>query len=284
MLLSFWIQDTSSVVTFLSQALPLFLGSLLELGEWEVLVLFVSHLGGAEVATWAVMGGIWEVLEALTEGLGEAASIRVTYYLTEGLPVPARRLAHKVAWLSLILVLVVSSIFLMAGPNIAVTLSTDPTIQHLFTNLVGATSLANASMTFGQIHWSLAGAQGRFGLASATTLLCRWLVVLPLAAMGIFGFAWDLVAVGGAVALGYALAAGLLAYAVHASDWERWAYLVPEEEGYRDEEAMILEEGDEEEEEDPDSESLESQVPSSTVPSDAQHADPRTMMTELDLL
>lgn len=30
------------------QALPLFMGSLLELGEWEILTLLISHLGGPE--------------------------------------------------------------------------------------------------------------------------------------------------------------------------------------------------------------------------------------------
>jgi Na+-driven multidrug efflux pump len=177
------------------------------------------------VATWAMMGVIWESFAAMTEGLGEAASVRVSFYLTEGLAKEARMLAHKVAFMSLILVLGVTSIFLMAGPNIAVTLSTDHTIQHLFTDLVGATGLANISMTYAQIYWSLAGAQGRFGFASAAILLCRWLVILPVASVCVFGHQFDLISVACTVSLGYAIAACILAYAVFSSDWEHLAFL-----------------------------------------------------------
>jgi Na+-driven multidrug efflux pump len=281
------------VVAFLSQALPLFLGSLLELGEWEVLVLFVSHLGGAEVATWAVMGGIWEILEAMTEGLGEAASVRVSYYLAEGLPHDARRLAHKVAFMSLILVLGVTSIFLMAGPNIAVTLSTDYTIQHLFTNLVGATGLANVSMTFAQIYWSLAGAQGRFGLASATILLCRWLVMLPIASICIFRYRLDLVSVGCVVALGYAMAACALAYAVFSSFWAHLAYFLRDDlepmedgvDGYHDNGAILDEVDDAEEEESESSEGDESSDSSeSTILDEPKTYDDDKRAIDLDLL
>jgi Na+-driven multidrug efflux pump len=254
-------------VAFLSQALPLFLGSLLELGEWDVLVLCVSYLGGAEVATWAVMGIIWEIFQAMTEGLGEASSVRVSFYLTEGLPHDARKLAHKVVFLSMILVLLVTSIFLMLGPNLSVTLSTDNTIQHLFTDLIGATGLANISMTFAQIYWSLAGAQGRFGFASATILICRWLVILPIAFICIFGHQFDLVSVACAIAIGYAVAACTLAYAVFSSDWEQLAYFLRDDvdavgavDFYDDGAGIVDEVDDEDESSDEDDESDEDSI------------------------
>ena len=214
------------MVSFLLQAFPLFLGSLLELGEWEVLIFCVSYLGGAEVATWAMMGLIWEVFQAMTEGIGEAASVRVSFYLTEGFPKDARKLAHKVAFLSSILVLLITSVFVMAGPNIATTLSLDNTIQHLFTDLIGATAMANISMTFAQVYWSLAGAQGRFGVASATILFCRWMIMVPIASICIFGHEFDLISVAGAIAIGYAVAACVLAFVVFSSNWDQLAYLL----------------------------------------------------------
>jgi len=172
------------------------------------------------VATWAMMGVFWEAFAALTEGLGEAASVRVALYLTEGMPIDAKRLANKVSFLTVILVLLVASIFLMLGPNIAVALSTDYTLQHLFNQLVGMASLANVPTTFAQVYWSLAGAQGRFSIASGTILICRWLVILPIASISIFGYFYDLVATAGAVAVGYAVASFALACFVFRSDWE----------------------------------------------------------------
>jgi hypothetical protein len=175
----------------------------------------------SEVAVWAMMGVVWELFAALTEGLGEAASVRVSFYLAEGLPVDASRLASKVTFLTFVLALTISSIFLMAGPNIAVALTTDNTLQNLFGNLFGMTSLANVSMTFSQIYWSLAGAQGRFNMASASILACRWFLILPLASVCIFGYRFDLVAVACAMAIGYAVAASTLAMFVFQSDWEK---------------------------------------------------------------
>ena len=272
--LYFFTQNASAVTGFLLQALPMFLGSLLELGEWEVLVLFVRHLGGAEVATWAMMGVIWEIFVALTEGIGEAASVRVSFFLTEGLPDEARRLANKVAFMTFILVLGVTSIFLMAGPNIAVALTTDSTLQHLFVQLVGLTGLANVSMTFAQVYWSLAGAQGRYSLASATILFCRWLIVLPIASICIYRYFFDLRSVAGAVAVGYGVAAFTLCFFVFRSDWNAIAISLRDDdeqivEGYRSDEDGVLGHFEDE----PSSSSDEEEESSSSESSSSYHSD-----------
>lgn len=167
-----------------------------------------------------MMGVFWETFAALTEGLGEAASVRVSLYLTEGMSIDAKRLASKVSFLTFTLVLFVASIFLMAGPDIAVALTSDYTLQHLFNQLVGMVSLANVPTAFAQVYWSLAGAQGRFSLASATILICRWFIIIPISSICIFAYFYDLVAVAGAVALGYAVAAFVLACAVFRGDWQ----------------------------------------------------------------
>ena len=55
---AFSLTDTSLVFGFLAQALPLFMGSLLELGEWEILTLLISHLGGPEGKDFSGIGSI----------------------------------------------------------------------------------------------------------------------------------------------------------------------------------------------------------------------------------
>lgn len=172
------------------------------------------------VTAWAIMGAIWEIFAALTDGLGEAASVRVSYYLVEGMASDARRLSNKICCLAVVLVLFVSSLFLMFGPRISVLLTTDKVIQNLLNNLVGMTCLANSSMTLAQIYWSLAGAQGRFEFASATILFCRWFIIIPLASLVIFHYKFDTVAVAAIVAVGYAVAALILVCKVFLSDWE----------------------------------------------------------------
>jgi MatE len=172
------------------------------------------------VVTWALMGVIWDVFIALTDGIGEAALVRVSFYLGEGMPIDARRLSRKILCIASILVLIVTSSFLMLGPRLAVLLTTDSTLQHLLNNLVGMAGLANVSVTAAQVYWSLAGGQGRFELASATILFCRWFIILPLAALMVFHFHFDPIAVAGSVSLGYATAAFVLAFNLFRSDWE----------------------------------------------------------------
>lgn len=167
------------------------------------------------------MGIVWEVFEASTEGLGDAAAMRVSFFLVEGLPVEAKLISNKVIFIAAIEALCVTSIFLMAGPNIAVWLTIDSTLENLFNDLVGMTGLANIALTFAQVYWSLVGAQGRFGLASSTILGCRWLITMPLALSFVYASFYDLRAIAGSVAVGYATASAFLAHSVSQSDWEK---------------------------------------------------------------
>ena len=178
------------------------------------------------------MGMIWEIFVGLTEGLGEAASVRVSYYLSEGMPRVARRLTNKVVFLAFISVLFFTSLFLIIAPNVAVLLTDDSTLQHLFSNLVGLASVASVSMTFSQIYWSLAGAQGRFALASATILFCRWFITLPMASVCIYRYRFDLVSIAGTVAIGNAVAAFVLAFSVYRSDWSALSAQYRNEQGH----------------------------------------------------
>ncbi|KAL7577273.1 hypothetical protein ACA910_002018 [Epithemia clementina (nom. ined.)] len=229
-LLGSWsLSDRQATCTFIGTTMPLLLGSLIELREWEILLLFVRHLGGVEVAAWALMGILWEIFEASTEGLGEAAAVRVSLILAENLPDLAKQLAHKSVLLGMILSFVVTSIFLLLGRNLSVALTEDPSLQKLFNDLVGTTGLANIAMSMAQVYWSLLGSQGRFGVASSSILLCRWLFTMPLAAFFIFWGDYDVSGLGSALAMGYMTSTLLLASRLFRSDWKLFAQLAQEE-------------------------------------------------------
>lgn len=154
-----------------------------------------------------------------TEGLGESASVRVSYYLSEGFPIDAKLLSSKVAFWACVQALVVTSIFLVAGPNISESLTTDNVLKSIINDLIGLTSLANIPMTLAQVYWSLVGAQGHYAVASATILLSRWLVTMPLAAICVFGYSYDVDSLAGSVATGYATAAFALSLHIFNADW-----------------------------------------------------------------
>ena len=236
------LSDRQAAWAFVGTTMPLLLGSLIELREWEILLLFIRHLGGAEVAAWALMGIVWEIFEASTEGLGEAAAVRVSLVLSENVPDLARQLAHKSVLLGMVLSLLVTSVFLLLGLNLSVALTEDSTLQNLFNDLVGVTGLANITMSMAQVYWSLLGSQGRFGVASSSILLCRWLLTMPLAAGFIFGAEYDLRAVGSALAIGYMTSTILLTWRLFQSDWNMYAQMAKED-------AMLGEDDDEDDEE-----------------------------------
>lgn len=207
---------------------PLLLGTILEYSEWELLTIFVRHLGPAEVATWALLGAFWDVLESFTEGIGEAAANQVAFLLSVGLIERAKNLSMGVIYLAVMQALLVTSALYMSGQYLAILFTTDPTIQNLFNNTIAWIGFANVLMAFAQIAWSLVGAQGRFRLATLAIFLSRWLVSMPCAIVSIYALFLNLNAVSGSLVVGYATATSALTCIVLRSDWVRLAATLQE--------------------------------------------------------
>jgi Na+-driven multidrug efflux pump len=198
------------------------------------------------VTTWVIMGAVWELFEASADGLGGAGAMRISYYLSESQPGEARIVSLKVVFLGAIQAFSFSSIFLMLGPDLSVWLTKDLVLQNMFLDLVGMTAVANFSMTFALTCWSLVGmGQGRFGVATATIVLCRWLVVYPLAGIVVFRFRHGTSSVAGSIAVGYATAGFALACVLIRSDWKQLS-LEAREAFYPTIETGVPEIGDEE--------------------------------------
>lgn len=175
------------------------------------------------VASWVLLGTFWDFLQALTEGIGEAAANQVAFLLSVGQPQMAKELSYSAVYISCIQSLIVTSALLMSGQYLAVLFTTDPTIQHLVNNAFAMLSVANIAMAFSQINWSLVGAQGRFRLATLVVFYARWLVTMPVAAISIFAFSLNLNAVSGALVVGYSTASCALSFILLSSDWGRLA-------------------------------------------------------------
>lgn len=205
---------------------PLLLGTILEYGEWNLLTLFVRHLGTAEVAAWALLGAFWDFFEALTEGIGEAAANQVTYLLSVGRVECAKKLSYGAIYMAVTQSVLVTSALYMSGQYLAVLFSCNPAIQHMMNNSIILIGLANVIMAFSQIAWSLIGAQGRFRLATFVIFFSRWMVTMPCALVCIYVFGFDLNAVSGSLVVGYATACCALTVIVLRSDWDRLAPLM----------------------------------------------------------
>ena len=126
------------------------------------------------VATWALLGTVWDVLEALTEGIGEASAIQIAFLLAAAQPERAKKLSYTVIYLAVIQALMVTSGLYMAGRYLTVLISPDPTIQHLTNESLALIGLANVTMAFSRVSWSIIGSQGRFRLATCVLFVTRY--------------------------------------------------------------------------------------------------------------
>ena len=116
-------------------ALPLAFGALMAYAEWEILTIFAVSLGPAEVATWAVMGFVWDLFESTTEAAGDASEIRVSYHLGKGHPSKAKLARFKSMLFGAILSILMSVIFIGMTDVLPSMLTRDATIQYMLAEL-----------------------------------------------------------------------------------------------------------------------------------------------------
>eukprot|EP00542_Grammatophora_oceanica_P015452 CAMPEP_0194050584 /NCGR_PEP_ID=MMETSP0009_2-20130614/36087_1 /TAXON_ID=210454 /ORGANISM="Grammatophora oceanica, Strain CCMP 410" /LENGTH=837 /DNA_ID=CAMNT_0038697295 /DNA_START=47 /DNA_END=2560 /DNA_ORIENTATION=- len=218
-----WTDNRKAYWTVFKTALPLSLGQLLAYGEWEILTIFAAFLGKAELATWGILGELWETFEELTEGIADAGEVRCSYHLGAGDPGLARISSYKSVLLGMTMGSILTSIVFILGEDLAVWLTPDPTLQHMIADLLPLVGLGNVVLTAGTVSWALVGAQARYRLATFVAFICSWCVTTPLAAISTYVLNWNLEGMVAAVVVGYSLTGTALIYILLRSDWDRLA-------------------------------------------------------------
>jgi Na+-driven multidrug efflux pump len=204
----------------LTTSIPLSFGYLLAYSEWELLTVFAKFLGPAEVATWGLLGTVWDVLEATTEAISEAGEVRCAYLLGAGRFDDARVSAFKSMFLAFFASVLLSSIVLMCGESLAVWMTDDPTLQGLMSDLIPLFAMGNVALTTGTTAWTLVGAQGRYSLSTAVGFAGSWFVTVPLSALSSVALAFDLRGQTAAVVAGYMVSGFWNLFFLLRSDWQ----------------------------------------------------------------
>lgn len=225
---TFALNNKRIVMHVLKTSIPLALGSLFTSAEWEILTIFASYLGPAEVTTWGILGTIWGMFEAGTEGIADAAEIRVSYHMGKGQPEMAKISAHKSLLFSFIFSCFVTSIFFIIGDDLPTFLTHDPTIQHMIARLIPLVGIANITLTTGMVCWSLIGAQGRYQFATYIVSVCSWTVTIPVCAFCTYYLNIDAQGLAGGITMGYATTGTILSYFLFRSNWKRLSERVQE--------------------------------------------------------
>jgi Na+-driven multidrug efflux pump len=112
-------------------------------GEWEVLTLFASFLGPAEVAAWAIYGTICDGYDELIDAIADAFEVRCAYLLGSGLPERAKLSASKGLLVGTSAGILLLSFLFMAGEDLPRWLTNDPVLQHLLKDLLPIFGFSN---------------------------------------------------------------------------------------------------------------------------------------------
>jgi Na+-driven multidrug efflux pump len=220
--------DMSVVKDVRRVALPLAFGSLLAYAEWEILTLFATVLGPAEVATWAVMGFVWDMFESTTEAIGDASEVRVAYQLGKGRPSMAKLASYKSMFIALMSSILVSIIFSSLKGVLPSWLTRDATIQNMLAEMFPLVALGNVTMTMGMVCWAVIGAQGRYYLSTLIAITCSFVVTIPIGAVMV-SMRIDLQGLAFALFTGYTVTAMILSSCILMSDWENLSKKIREQ-------------------------------------------------------
>lgn len=211
--------DKKAIQMLCKTALSLSFGYLLTDGEWEVLTIFASFLGPAEVAAWGILGTIWDAINRLVDGIADASEVRCAFLLGSDQPERARLSAYKSIMIGMFTALFTTSIIYMFGDDLPTWLTSDPTLQHILKDLLPMFGLGNAAMCFGSMCWALLGSQGRYQLATIIVFLVSWFLTLPLSAISSIHLKLSLEGQTAAVVIGYMVSAAAQSYFLFRSHW-----------------------------------------------------------------
>ena len=229
-------RNREALRVYLKTAFPLAIGSLLSYAEWEILTLLAAVLGPAEVATWAVLGYVWDVFESTTGALGSAGEIRVSYQLGQGNPQLAKLSSYKSMFMALVMSLLSTSIFLSLSTVLPAFLSSDETIQGMLVVLFPLVALGNVTMSIGMVCWALVGAQLRYQQATAIATATSLGITVPLGVIFTVVLNYDLNGLTFSVVVGYIATAMILTTMLLISDWEKLSETIREKMVDEDEE------------------------------------------------
>lgn len=223
------------VYTYFKAAIPLSVGYILSYGEWEVMFLLASHLGPAEVATWALLGSIWSALEGITYAWGSAAEVRCSKLLGSSEPEKAELAGYKAMLFGFLGSCVLSGGLLATSNYLPSWLTNDTVLQTMLIQALPLIAVANVALAMGTVSWQLISAQGRYTLGTAIELLGSWGITIPLAFLSTFILDWHLEGLVAAIVIGCMVTGSVNYIIVRCTNWPRLsAKIVKRNEGKHD--------------------------------------------------
>jgi Na+-driven multidrug efflux pump len=208
----------SAAKVLLGTSVALSLGEMMVYGEWQVLTVFASCLGPAEVAAWAILGSLSEFLELLIEAVADVADVRTAFLLGNAQPFQAKVSSYKTIYFGQMVAIVTSSIVFIWTDEIPTWLTSDVTLQNMVADVLPLLGIGNLCLTVGTICWTVLGAQGRYTLATTWGFFGQ-LVTMVLAAISSIVFRLEPQGQAVAYVTGYMVSGTIQSCIMLQTDW-----------------------------------------------------------------
>lgn len=154
------------------------------------------------------------------DGLADASEVRVGFRMGAGDFREAKESAYKGMYLGVVISIYASGILLTISTNLVQWLTPDPTLQRIIFDLLPLIAFGQVSMSIGMVCWNILGAQGRVRFATFVEFVVSWIVVMPIAAILVYRFNFNLVGMVGSLDVGYTLGGVIITYLLVSSNWE----------------------------------------------------------------
>jgi hypothetical protein len=128
--------------------------------------------------------------------------------------------AYKSIYLGIVVAVYSTALLFIAAPYIPGWLTPDPTLQGMIFELLPLIGFGQILMVPGLISWSVIAAQGRARLATTLEFITSWLIVIPISAVFVYVYNYNLLGLVAALVFGYTAGGMAIAYLILRSDWE----------------------------------------------------------------
>ena len=121
-----------------------------------------------------------------SEGLTDAAEVRVAFRLGTGLPQAAKLCSYKSMYLGAVVSTFATSVLFILSPYLPLWLTPDPTLQQMIYDVIPLLGFGQIIMSVGSVAWSVIGATGRMRLATSLEIVSSWIFAIPIAAILVY--------------------------------------------------------------------------------------------------
>ena len=143
-----------------------------------------------------------------------------------GQPDTAKFVAEKAIYLGIVVAIFVTGFLFVIAEYLPVWLTPDPTLQKMIFEILPLMGFGNLLNINATVCWSIITAQGRVRLAMLIELVSSWLIVLPVCAIFVYGFNYNLLGPVAAIVFGYSVNAVTVTYVLFRSPWAALSQIV----------------------------------------------------------